>query len=80
MACTAAPSDDVVDTLLSALAHAESHDQYAAIWLGAECASLMHAALPETQVTRVSKVRERLREQARASGYLSLFETLNGGA
>lgn len=49
----------------------EQHDQYAALWLGAECAMLFTGASAEGNA-----VRERMLVQARALGYAPLVARL----
>ncbi len=51
---------------------AEVHDQYAALWLGAECAEFLR--LPNLQA---KAMRDRLRVQARALGYVPLVTMLS---
>ncbi len=74
---TARDSDAEValSTLLSALARVETHDQYAALWLGAACADLL---VPWHASARV--MRERLHKQARALGYAPLVQLLSTSA
>ncbi len=57
--------------LLQAVHRVEQHDQYAALWLGAECAMLFTGASPEGNA-----LRERLLVQARALGYAPLVARL----
>ncbi len=67
-------AETALPALLSALTRVETHDQYAALWLGAECADLLvpwHAG--------AVIVRERLRKQARALGYAPLVQLLGTG-
>jgi diguanylate cyclase (GGDEF)-like protein/putative nucleotidyltransferase with HDIG domain len=59
--------------LLDAVARAEGHDQYAALWLGAECADLFHAGDAYSIA-----VRDRLLVQARSLGYEPLVSALSG--
>ncbi|MEO7358701.1 MAG: hypothetical protein ABI120_00120, partial [Gemmatimonadaceae bacterium] len=59
--------------LLEALQRAEAHDQYAAVWLGAECADLFLAG-DAAQIV----VRDRLLMQARALGCEPLVTKLMG--
>ena len=59
--------------LLDALQRAVAHDQYAAVWLGAECADLFLVA-DATQIA----VRDRLLMQARALGCEPLVTKLMG--
>jgi hypothetical protein len=59
--------------LLDALARAEAHDQYATLWLGAECAELFQAGDTNAVTTR-----DRLLVQARALGYEPLVAKLSG--
>jgi len=58
--------------LLDALTRAEAHDQYAALWLGAECASLMQVNDGAANATC-----DRLKVQARALGYAPLVHLLS---
>ena len=58
--------------LLDALARAEVHDQYAAVWLGAQCAEFLRLPNPQATATR-----DRLRAQARALGYAPLVTMLS---
>ena len=58
--------------LLDALARAEAHDQYATLWLGAECAELFHTD------ASAAATRDRLLVQARALGYEPLVAKLTG--
>lgn len=62
-----------LQALLSALQRAESHDQYAAVWLGAECADLFLFGDASTII-----VRDRLLMQARALGCEPLVTKLLG--
>ena len=55
---------DALNQLTSALAVAEQHDQYAALWLGAECADLL-----DVGDGMALAIRDRLLIQARALGY-----------
>jgi len=64
----------VLSTLLSALIRVETHDQYAALWLGAACADLL---VPWD--ASANAVRERLRNQARVLGYAPLVQLLSTG-
>ena len=59
--------------LLEALHRAQSHDQYAAVWLGAECADLFLVG----DASSVA-VRDRLLMQARALGCEPLVTRLLG--
>ncbi|MGV3710708.1 MAG: diguanylate cyclase [Gemmatimonas sp.] len=59
--------------LIEALQRAESHDQYAAVWLGAECADLFMVGDASTIA-----VRDRLLIQARALGCEPLVAKLLG--
>lgn len=59
--------------LLDALQRAESHDQYAAVWLGAECSDLFLVGDASTIA-----VRDRLLMQARALGCEPLVTKLLG--
>ncbi|MEP6765275.1 MAG: diguanylate cyclase, partial [Gemmatimonadaceae bacterium] len=61
--------DAALRQLTAALAVAEQHDQYAALWLGAECAQLLAAGDSSS-----AAVRDRLLIQARALGYEPLVE------
>ena len=58
--------------LLDALERAEQHDQYAALWLGAECAPCLQLHDPSASATR-----ERLSRQARSLGYVPLVTLLS---
>ena len=58
--------------LRDALARAERHDQYAALWLAAECVEVLRAPDQTTQATR-----DRFRVQARALGYAPLVAKLS---
>ena len=58
--------------LLDALERAEQHDQYAALWLGAECVPCLHVDDPSASATR-----ERLARQARSLGYVPLVTLLS---
>ncbi len=62
--------------LLDALQRAERHDQYAALWLGAECADVLRTQACALDGTPTESRRERLRELARALGYASLVSRL----
>ena len=62
-----------LSALLDALQNAESHDQYAAVWLGAECADLFLVGDASTVL-----VRDRLLMQARALGCEPLVTKLLG--
>ena len=58
--------------LLDALQRAEQHDQYAALWLGAECAACLQLHDPAARATR-----ERFARQARSLGYVPLLTLLS---
>lgn len=62
-----------LDLLLDALQRASAHDQYAAVWLGAECADLFLVGDASTV-----SVRDRLLMQARALGCDPLVTKLLG--
>jgi len=62
-----------LELLLDALLRAETHDQYAAVWLGAECADLFLVGDASTIA-----VRDRLLMQARALGCEPLVTKLLG--
>jgi hypothetical protein len=59
--------------LIDALSRAEAHDQYATLWLGAECAELFLKADAGAIATR-----DRLLVRARALGYEPLVAKLTG--
>jgi diguanylate cyclase (GGDEF)-like protein/putative nucleotidyltransferase with HDIG domain len=61
--------------LLAALARAETHDQYAALWLGAEFSELLRDGDAACDATL-----HRLQMQARALGYQPLVARLAGAA
>ena len=63
----------VVDLLLGALDRAERHNQYAAIWLGAECAAVLRTAGPVAEASL-----HRYLVHARALGYEPLIARLRG--
>jgi hypothetical protein len=53
-----------LDVLLDAIARTEDHDAYGALWLGAECVTLLHLPNPRAEAMLV-----RLRKRARAHDY-----------
>ncbi|MEP6781489.1 MAG: diguanylate cyclase, partial [Gemmatimonadaceae bacterium] len=69
LAATELGLDEAVRQLSSAIAVAEQHDQYAALWLGAECAELLAAGGSAS-----AAMSDRLFIQARALGYEPLVE------
>ena len=62
--------DVALRSLLDTLPRAETSDQYAALWLGAECAELLAGD------ARGEASRHRLQMQARALGYQPLVTRL----
>ncbi|MDQ6612499.1 MAG: diguanylate cyclase, partial [Gemmatimonadota bacterium] len=65
---------EALPKLAKALSVAEQHDQYAALWLGAECADLLGAG-----DTLSVAIRDRLLIQARSLGYDPLVEKFSRG-
>jgi hypothetical protein len=61
-----------MEALRAALAEAEQHDQYAAVWLAAECAR----GLPETTTDTWGDLLEKYAVLARALGYVPLLARL----
>jgi tetratricopeptide (TPR) repeat protein len=64
-----------VERLRAALSEAERHDQYAPVWLAAECAAPLRAGRVAPQA-----LLEKYATQASALGYAPLFRRLRGGA
>jgi diguanylate cyclase (GGDEF)-like protein/putative nucleotidyltransferase with HDIG domain len=71
LAAAESPPPAAEALLLDAVHRVEQHDQYAALWLGAECAMLFTGASAEGNA-----VRERMLVQARALGYAPLVARL----
>jgi tetratricopeptide (TPR) repeat protein len=71
IAAAAGDTDRATAGFLDAVAQAEEHDHYAAVWLAADCASALRGTSPT-----VAAALDRLTMHARALGYQPLLERL----
>jgi hypothetical protein len=83
LAAAAGEGERAAGCFLEAVAHAEAHDHYAAVWLGADCVGALRgtgAGGAGGAVGAVGAALDRLAMHARALGYQPLLERLVGPA